>query len=70
MSDAAVQVALFQCPKCRRPIAWWATGFSSNQIKSKSCHLACAGDDCRWSGDILGAEAIQLWEVPWTFLKK
>jgi hypothetical protein len=67
MSEAGVQVALFQCPQCGRPIPWWAVGLSVDEIKSKPCPLKCAGEDCNWSGSLPGDVAKQIWWAPWTY---
>jgi hypothetical protein len=67
MSETGVHVALFQCPRCGRPITWWNVGLSAEEIKSKPHHLKCADKDCNWSGPLLGGEAKQLWSAPWTY---
>jgi hypothetical protein len=70
-SNENVFVFLFRCEKCQRPIVVALTspspqvgGDTLQQASLRTFPLECV-KSCGWTGDRVGAQAAEIWSVPW-----
>jgi hypothetical protein len=62
---AFVHVLLFECARCRLPIAHALIGESKN-IENVDLAFHSAACGCGWSGNLSGFEAKRHWVEPWS----
>jgi DNA-directed RNA polymerase subunit RPC12/RpoP len=60
-----VHVLLFKCPRCSEPVGVIEPNHQGNVEKIDQLHHSAQCPYCRWTGSLLGADAVRHWVADW-----